>query len=196
MSQQPERDTCTTCKQKFPGYGGVFLTFENKSQFYCDKCYNHKIAEIHDFDFTNISFHPVTIPDSDEIDHTFYISTRIFGPNVCLEAYELKNDQPVGYRFSVMGDVEENLLTLFTKLVDRIQRQLSIKHIEPAEHYRYLITDKNTVRGYITSDSEHRLTPTLVIDGKEIPWDEFGRMVHSYEGFNFKMELFDKTEER
>jgi len=150
---------------------------------------------MYDFDFTNISFHPVTFPDSDGIDHTFYISTKIFGPYVALEAYELENDQPTGYKFSVMGDVEENLFALFTKLIDRIQRQLSIKHIEPSNTYRYLITDQKTVRGYITDDHENGLFPCVVIDGKEISWEEFGRMVHVFNGFNFKMEIFDKTEE-
>lgn len=191
-----ERYTCTTCKRKVPGYEGVCLTIEGEQHFYCDKCYNQQIADMYDLDFTNISFHPVTFPDSDGIDHTFHISTRIFGPHVCLEAYELINDHPSGYQFSVMGDVEEDLFALFTKLVDRIQRQLSIKHIEPSEHYRYLITDNNTVRGYITDDPEDGLFPCVVIDGKEISWEEFGRMVHVYNGFNFKMEIFDKTEER
>ncbi len=108
MSQKPERVTCTSCKEKVPGYKGVYLTLKNKQNFYCDKCYNLKITEMYDFDFTNISFYPVTFSDSDGIDHTFYISTRIYGLHVALEAYELENDQPAGYKFSVMGYVEED----------------------------------------------------------------------------------------
>jgi hypothetical protein len=34
-----------------------------------------------------------------------------------------------------------------------------------------------------------------VIDGKKIKWDEFGRMLMTYEGFNFKLEIFDKSDE-
>lgn len=196
MSQKSERVPCCSCKQNFPGYEGVYLTIENKQDYYCDKCYNQKIANMYNIEFQNISFHPVTFHDSHGIEHTSYISTRIYGTNVALEAYELENDQPSGYKFTVMGDIEYDLFALFTKLVDRIQRQLSIKHIEHSKLNRYLITDKNTVRGYITSDSEHRLTPTVVIDGKAIPWDEFGSMIHVYEGFNFKMEIFDRSKER
>jgi hypothetical protein len=36
----------------------------------------------------------------------------------------------------------------------------------------------------------------LVIDGKEIEWIEFGKMLSTYEGFNFKLDIFDKTEEK
>jgi hypothetical protein len=37
--------------------------------------------------------------------------------------------------------------------------------------------------------------PLLIIDGKEITWNEFGRMLMSFEGWQFKMEVADKSEE-
>jgi hypothetical protein len=52
------------------------------------------------------------------------------------------------------------------------------------------------VRGRIDCDIEadDRL-PLLVIDGKEIPWDQFGRMLMSFEGWQFKLEIRDRSEE-
>lgn len=38
--------------------------------------------------------------------------------------------------------------------------------------------------------------PCLVIDGKELSWHEFGRMLMAYEGFHFKLEIFEGDEER
>ena len=35
----------------------------------------------------------------------------------------------------------------------------------------------------------------IVIDGKEISWIEFGQMLMTYEGFNFKLEIFDRSDE-
>jgi hypothetical protein len=32
-------------------------------------------------------------------------------------------------------------------------------------------------------------------DGKEISWRQFGQMLMTYEGFNFKLEIFDKSDE-
>ena len=53
------------------------------------------------------------------------------------------------------------------------------------------------VRGQITSDpdSVDRM-PLLIIDGKPVTWEELGRMVSPYEGFRFKLEIFDRSEER
>ena len=47
----------------------------------------------------------------------------------------------------------------------------------------------------IESDDNYGHQPLIVIDGKEIKWDEFGRMLMTYEGFNFKLEIFDKSDE-
>jgi len=37
--------------------------------------------------------------------------------------------------------------------------------------------------------------PLVVIDGQEYTWEQFGRLLMSYEGWQFKMELFDITED-
>lgn len=53
------------------------------------------------------------------------------------------------------------------------------------------------MRGHITSDLDgENDMPVVVIDGKEISWAEFGKMVSTYMGFNFKLELYDKSEEK
>jgi len=37
--------------------------------------------------------------------------------------------------------------------------------------------------------------PLLIIDGREITWDELGRMLMSFEGWQFKLTIADKSEE-
>ena len=59
-------------------------------------------------------------------------------------------------------------------------------------------TDDDIVRGKIDSDRDgpdYERRPLLVIDGKEISWGEFGRMLITYEGFSFKLEIFDSSDE-
>jgi hypothetical protein len=34
-----------------------------------------------------------------------------------------------------------------------------------------------------------------VIDGKELSWEEFGRMLMTYEGFQFKLAILDRSDE-
>jgi hypothetical protein len=35
----------------------------------------------------------------------------------------------------------------------------------------------------------------LVIDGWEVSWEEFGRMLMTFEGWHFRMEIRDRSEE-
>jgi len=37
-------------------------------------------------------------------------------------------------------------------------------------------------------------TPTVVVDGREYSWEEFGQFLSSYNGFNFRLECFDACE--
>jgi hypothetical protein len=37
--------------------------------------------------------------------------------------------------------------------------------------------------------------PLLVIDGRDVSWEEFGRMLMTFEGWQFRMEIGDPSEE-
>ena len=41
---------------------------------------------------------------------------------------------------------------------------------------------------------EHQ--PLCVIDGKEIPWDELGKIFMTHEGFRFKMQIYDASDNK
>ncbi len=52
------------------------------------------------------------------------------------------------------------------------------------------------MRGRIEWDDAHDgCVPLLVIDGQEIDWDHFGRMLMGFEGWQFKLIIADKSEE-
>jgi hypothetical protein len=52
------------------------------------------------------------------------------------------------------------------------------------------------VRGKIEwGDCEDGSVPLLNVDGREITWQAFGRMLMSFEGWQFKLEIRDKSED-
>jgi hypothetical protein len=125
----------------------------------------------------------------------FHFRTFMFGTGVALDALELRDGNPAGYQFQVIAEPEEDQLALLGRLIEKIRRALAVKHIADSEH-GLRITEPLVVRGLIDRDSEQGgTTPLLVIDGREVSWDEFGRMISGFEGFQFKMEIRDKSEE-
>jgi hypothetical protein len=103
---------------------------------------------------------------------------------------------PGGYRFQVLGDAEEDLFELMGKMVPRIRRLLSRQHLKSEPHMPGLHIADLLVRGRITwDDNEDGRLSMLVIDGKEISWERFGRMVMGFEGWQFKFEIRDRSVE-
>ncbi|MEJ2326219.1 MAG: hypothetical protein P8Y27_03290 [Chromatiaceae bacterium] len=187
-------ETCSACATTVASYDGVFLSAEEGTRFLCSKCYNETIAEYLGLDYEHVAFEPVTLEDRDGIPHTFQFRTRVFSDQLLLEA--LESGPQEGYELSVIADAEQDLFVTFQRLFERIRRELGRRHIE-REREGYRITDAAVVRGQITSDpdSVDRM-PLLIIDGKPVTWEELGRMVSPYEGFRFKLEIFDRGEER
>jgi hypothetical protein len=35
----------------------------------------------------------------------------------------------------------------------------------------------------------------MIIDGREVTWKDFGRMLMTFEGFHFQLNIHDKSEE-
>jgi hypothetical protein len=87
------------------------------------------------------------------------------------------------------------LLVLLGRLIQKMRRALATKHLTDGQ-FGLQIADHRVVRAKIEADiDQDGRVPLLIIDGKEITWREFGRILMSFEGWQFKMELADKREE-
>ena len=185
---------CEVCGALLIGHETVVYGNEKKRQYLCLRCYNKIVSDSFGIDFWDADFQPITLKDLDGLHHEFKFAVRLHGPIVVLDAYETKKGKPEGYTFSVIGDPEGDILELYMKLYARISQAMSTKHIE-ASDFGLRITDANMVRAHIDWDEEEEGVPSLIIDGKRISWNEFGRMLTTYEGFHFRLEIFDKSED-
>ena len=71
------------------------------------------------------------------------------------------------------------------RLIEKMRRALSTEHPTDGEH-GLQIADHRVVRGRIEwVDARNGRVPLLIIDGREIGWDEFGHMLTIFEGWQF-----------
>jgi hypothetical protein len=95
----------------------------------------------------------------------------------------------------VIGEPGDDLLALLGRLIDKIRRALSLRHIVEGD-LGPQIADNGLVRGTIEWDeARDGQVPLVIIDGRDITWDELGRMMMTYEGWQFKLEIRDQSEE-
>ena len=193
-----KREPCEKCGKMVAPYQSVSLgSAEGKYQYLCMACTNADIAEQAGVNFKHPEYQPMALPDIDGIEHEFHFNTRLLGDRVVISALEIKDGEHRGYEFEVLGyDPEEDTLELYRLLLDRMRRGLMQRHLK-VDKYGLHIAKPDIVRARIDCDLDNPDNgPLLVIDGKEVAWDEFGRMLTTFEGFQFKMEIYDISEER
>ena len=186
---------CQACHAWVPAWETVHVgTIEAGYRDMCSCCWNKEAAGARGLDFQHVRFEPSIMPDAMGTDHRFHFLLRHLGDRLCLEACELEHGDPAGYRFEVVGPAEIDPLDLMDRLLERMRHALARQHLVEGE--LGLAIAGTEVRGRIDCDpdSEVRI-PTLVIDGREVTWEEFGRMLMTFEGWRFELTLKDPGDE-
>lgn len=200
MSQPKQPDPapayCHSCRQVIGVYDGIhYGSIETGYRQLCSRCFNEEVARAGELDFQHVQFDPVEMRDAAGERHEFHFRVRLLGDRVALHTFELKDGEPHGYEFQALGDPEEDLFALLGPLIERMRRALALRHLKFEKQSGWTISDL-LVRGRITwDDEEDGRVPRLVIDGREVSWEQFGRMLMSFEGWQFKLEIRDTSEE-
>jgi hypothetical protein len=186
---------CDECGQKRPRYDIVhFGSAEKGYRVLCSRCFNTEVAKSPGLEgFEQAAFESMRFSDCSGEIHEFHFRTRLLATNIALDAFELRNGNPTGYFFQIIGEPGEDQLVLFGRLLEKMRRALSVKHLKNGD-YGLQISDQGIVRGRIEWDKHQDGRPLLVIDGREINWDQFGSMLMSYEGWQLKLTIADKSE--
>ncbi len=193
-TQQPEL-RCSVCGQTTPSYDIVHCgSLEQGYRQLCSQCFNREVAEVAGLDkFEPVTLRPVSLTDCTGEVHEFHFRIRLLGPEVALDAFELREGQPAGYQFQMIGNHDDDLLALLGRLIERMRRALSTKHLVSGQLGLEIADD--LVRGRIEWDHANEGAPMLIIDGLEVTWEQFGRMLTSFEGWQFQLHIRDKSEE-
>ncbi|WP_259460559.1 hypothetical protein [Paraburkholderia sp. BL23I1N1] len=86
------------------------------------------------------------------------------------------------------------MLALLGRLVEKMRRALAVKYLA-INGSQFQIRDQ-TERGLISSDpAGPGEVPVVVVDGREIGWDDFGRMLAAFEGWQFRLEIRDLADD-
>ena len=187
-------ERCEQCGNQTPPWDTIYCgSGDGRHELLCTSCFNARIAESTGFtDFKNVRLEPIRMIDSQGESHQFHFQLRLLGDRIALDGFELQGELPAGYRFQLIGEADGDVLMLLGRLVEKIRRALSVRHIDFRE--RRIID--STVRGRIEwDDSQAGHLPLVVVDGKEVSWDDLGKMLMSMEGWQFRLEIADPSEE-
>ncbi|WP_176599265.1 MULTISPECIES: DUF7713 domain-containing protein [Sphingobium] len=186
---------CDQCHIGVPDFEIThFGSIETGYRDLCSRCYNEEVARRSGVRFSHVGFQPMELPDANGDSHWFHFVLRHLGTTLTLEAREVRADEREGYAFQVHGGVDADPFALMMRLLERMRHDLATNHL--VEGDLGLAISGRAVRGHITCDLESPdYLPLLVIDGREVSWEEFGRMLITFEGWRIHLEIQDPSEE-
>jgi hypothetical protein len=175
---------CHACGRAIAGFECVhYGSIDRGYRDLCNRCFNEEVAAAGEIDFAHVQFEPLEMPDAAGETHRFNFEVHLLGDRVSLEAFELVDGATAGYQFQVLGDADDDLFDLMAEMVPRIRCLLAQQHLKTEPYMPGLHIADCLVRGRITwDDKQDGRLPMLAIDGKEISWERFGRMVMGFAG--------------
>ncbi|MBS4212697.1 DUF7713 domain-containing protein [Neobacillus rhizophilus] len=136
-----------------------------------------------------------SMKDGQGVSRTFHVERRLHPIGIYLEASE---NLEFGYKFAVHGELNCNQPELLAKLMEKVRKGIRERHVKAGvfpngQAYNSVINDR--LKGLIKHDETSEGTPLVIIDGKPFSWEEVGKMLMSYEGFQIKIEMYDMTDD-
>jgi len=194
--KQDNTTVCEVCGTAVPSYDVVrYGSMEQGYRDLCTSCFNAEVASALGLEhFEQVRLAPMVVTDCVGEQHEFQFRIRLLGEVMALDAFELKAGVPRGYQFEILGTPDDDPLPLLGRLIERMRRSLSVRYLESREGGAG-IADQMVCGRIEWGESGDGRTPLLVIDGREVSWDEFGRMLMSFEGWQFRLAIRDKSEE-
>jgi hypothetical protein len=130
--------------------------------------------------------------------HTFWINRIIHPVGIGYEADEIMVDQSPGFKVAVMDKLECDQAALFAKLEAKIKKTIFKRYLKISKDSYFgkrTIIKNDEIVGRFDYDESNDSNPMVVIDGKAISWDELGKMLTTYEGFQFALKIYDMTDD-
>ena len=193
-----EENKCERCGKA--SYGMTAITYgDDDQETICTDCFNEEMAEYYGIEDFKDFIKTYSAVDSDGVPHVFDINKRIMGTGVFWEAVEVNEGEYNGYQFEVQADMDGDQHEAVQKLYEMINKGLLKKYIkvETFQGQKLYSIAENEIVGRVewddTKPDEH--LPLFIINGEKYSLSEFGKIISSYEGFNFKLKIYDPTED-
>ncbi|MEC5423227.1 hypothetical protein QGM71_06890 [Virgibacillus sp. C22-A2] len=173
----------------------IMLTTEDGQQeALCQDCYNEDLSVELGIPLEKQpkSF---TVKDANGAVRHFTVEKTLFPMGISLEAVETIG---YGYKYGVHGELECDQQQLFQKLVSKVKRGVARNYIKEVHMPNGIKVNSMTgdrLVGRIEYSEETGDVPLLIIDGKPYTWDEIGKILMSNEGFQFRLDIIDMTDD-
>lgn len=165
----------------------------------CDACFDERISARTGYPRLPDAPAPIDISDADGTPHTMsYRMVR--APSGGISVRLAENTAPgEGFEFEAFGDHEADPEILLDQVTLHARTQMARRYLIRDASGSLMISDPADggapiVAGRI-SCAEPDGTPLLIVDGRGVSWEELGRAMPTYEGWQFSLRITESFDD-
>lgn len=159
----------------------------------CDRCSDRRLSEATGWPELPDPPAPAVFTGPDGRTHPMEFRLWRAPTGIVAEAQENSTPPMEGYHVDVMGGHDADVDRLLRTLHDRVDAQISQLFLRPADHGPGWTLAGDEVAGrlvQLAGDAPY----AVVVDGRTLSWDELGRALGAFEGWQFRLSIDDTGE--
>jgi hypothetical protein len=192
----PKLNICEICQKN---QANIHLTKDDGiTQEICRDCFNEFASKKMGIDLAPFESGIYEYPDKNGKIHRFRINKMVLPVGIGYEALEITKNNSPGYKVAILDDIDCDQDYLFFKLEAKIKYTLSKKYLKTGTYpngMKYTGLKDDEVVGRFEYSEVNDELHNVVIDGKVFSWKQLGRILSAYEGFQFKLKIYDITDD-
>jgi len=159
----------------------------------CDRCYGTRIAASHGWPTLPEPPDPETIVGPDGRQHRIVYRVWRSPGGIAVEAGE-GDRMSDGYFVQMVGPHDGDVTIFIERVKASIRRRIAHKDLERSPTGDHLIIAGDDLTGRLVwcEDGE---SYGVVVDGRQLSWEEFGRTLEPFEGWEFRLSFRDRLGE-
>lgn len=162
----------------------------------CDRCADRRVAEITGWPKLGEPPAPFRLAGPDGVEHDLRYRLWRAPTGICAELEEVGVPPVEGFHFAVLGDHEADIEELLARVRGAAEHEIAHQYLERSEiDGSWQVADMEVSGRFVWNDEGHGEPYLVVIDGRTLPWEEFGRAFASFEGWQFHVEIGDRLED-
>ena len=156
----------------------------------CDRCADRRVAAHTGWPELPDPPAPQVLIGPDGRTHTMRIRLHRTPTGVAAEAVELGRDPGQGYHLRVIGAHDVDVPMLVEQLRLQVRDEIGTTYLEPhPSRAGWLLRDREVAGQLVWAGDSAPYA--VVIDGRTLSWEEFGRTLESFESWRFRLTIDD-----
>jgi hypothetical protein len=163
----------------------------------CDRCADRRVAEFTGWPELGAPPPPIHLLGPDGVEHELRYRLWRAPTGICAELEEAGVAPGEGFHYAVLGDHDADVAELLALVRSTAEHEVGRQYLERSDlDGTWQVADTDVAGRFVWNDEGHGDPHRVVVDGRTLSWEQFGRAFAPFEGCQFRVEIGDRFDDR